>query len=81
MTGTELRVLIIGGYGTFGGRIATLLADEPGLTLLIAGRSGAKAAAFRASLAPLKGLPAWSRWRLIGMATWPLNWVRPPLIW
>ncbi|HTT99334.1 MAG TPA: DUF4166 domain-containing protein [Rhizomicrobium sp.] len=40
-----LRVLIIGGYGTFGGRLARLLADEPCLMILIAGRSFAKARA------------------------------------
>lgn len=46
MTGRRLRVLILGGYGTFGGRLARLLAHEPRLTLLIAGRSQAKAGAF-----------------------------------
>jgi hypothetical protein len=45
-----MRVLILGGYGTFGGRLATLLAGETGLTLLIAGRSREKGAAFCASL-------------------------------
>jgi Domain of unknown function (DUF4166) len=45
-----LRVLILGGYGTFGGRLATLLADDARLTLLIAGRSAAKAAAFCTAL-------------------------------
>ncbi len=39
----RLKVLIVGGYGTFGGRLAALLADEPRLTLLIAGRSIDKA--------------------------------------
>ncbi|MDO9474601.1 MAG: DUF4166 domain-containing protein [Caulobacter sp.] len=38
-----MRVLVIGGYGTFGGRLARLLADEPRLTLLLAGRSEGKA--------------------------------------
>ena len=42
----RLRVLIIGGYGTFGGRLAELLCNEPKLSLLIAGRSAPKAAAF-----------------------------------
>ena len=42
----RLRVLIVGGYGTFGGRLARLLADEPRLTLLIAGRSLRAASAF-----------------------------------
>ncbi|WP_349437670.1 DUF4166 domain-containing protein [Pararhizobium sp. A13] len=46
----RLRVLILGGYGTFGGRLARLLADEPRLTLLIAGRSLDKAMAFAATL-------------------------------
>lgn len=45
-----MRVLILGGYGVFGGRLARLLADEPRLTLLIAGRSRAKAEAFVADL-------------------------------
>lgn len=42
----RLKVLIVGGYGTFGGRLAQLLADEPRLTLLIAGRSLDAASAF-----------------------------------
>jgi hypothetical protein len=39
MSGDRLSLLIIGGYGTFGGRLARLLGDEPRLRLLIAGRS------------------------------------------
>jgi hypothetical protein len=46
----RLTILILGGYGTFGGRLAQLLADEDRLTLVIAGRSQAKAEAFCASL-------------------------------
>ncbi|MDZ5454007.1 DUF4166 domain-containing protein [Labrys sedimenti] len=46
---SSLRVLIVGGYGIFGGRLAELLADEPRLTLIIAGRSLAKAELFCAS--------------------------------
>ncbi len=46
-----MKILILGGYGTFGGRLATLLAGEERLTLLIAGRSQAKAAAFCQGLA------------------------------
>jgi len=54
-----LSILIIGGYGTFGGRIVDLLADEPRLTLLVAGRKIAAAQAFcrtrvaRATLVPV----------------------------
>ena len=40
-----MKVLILGGYGTFGGRLAELLADG-GLQILIAGRDLAKARAF-----------------------------------
>jgi Domain of unknown function (DUF4166)/Saccharopine dehydrogenase NADP binding domain len=45
-----MKILILGGYGTFGGRLAQLLADESRLTLVIAGRSRAKAEAFCAEL-------------------------------
>ena len=54
------KVLIIGGYGTFGSRIARLLADEPRLALLIAGRTLHKARFFitrykhRASMLPVE---------------------------
>ncbi|MGL4286949.1 MAG: saccharopine dehydrogenase NADP-binding domain-containing protein, partial [Phreatobacter sp.] len=47
----HLRILILGGYGTFGGRLARLLMDEPRLTLIIAGRSRGKAEAFCSGLA------------------------------
>jgi hypothetical protein len=42
----HVRVLILGGYGTFGGRLAQLLMHSQRLTLIIAGRSLAKAKAF-----------------------------------
>jgi len=41
-----MKILIIGGYGTFGGRLAELLSEVEALTLLIAGRSEAKARNF-----------------------------------
>jgi len=47
---SQTRVLIVGGYGTFGGRIAQLLADEGRLTLVIAGRARDRADAFCADL-------------------------------
>jgi hypothetical protein len=50
MTPGRLKVLILGGYGTFGGRLAQLLADEDRLTLVIAGRSHERATAFCAKL-------------------------------
>lgn len=45
-----MRVLIIGGYGTFGFRLANLLKDEAGLDILLAGRSLSKARAACTSL-------------------------------
>jgi hypothetical protein len=45
-----MKVLILGGYGVFGGRLAGLLADEPRVTLIIAGRHLARAEAFCRSL-------------------------------
>ena len=44
------RVLVIGGYGNFGSYIAKALADDANITLLIGGRSRAKADAFAADL-------------------------------
>ncbi len=41
-----MKVLVLGGYGVFGGRLAELVADFPELTVLIAGRSLAKASLF-----------------------------------
>jgi hypothetical protein len=41
-----VKILLLGGYGVFGGRLAELLADCSDLELLIAGRSVQKAAAF-----------------------------------
>ncbi len=45
------RVLILGGYGAFGGRAAERLARVPGIELTLAGRSRDKAEAFAAALA------------------------------
>src|SRR3546814_16597987 len=47
---SDLRVLIIGGYGNFGSYIARSLADDPAILLLIGGRSSEKALRFAASL-------------------------------
>ncbi|MEH7880098.1 DUF4166 domain-containing protein [Rhizobium laguerreae] len=50
MSDERFCLLIIGGYGTFGGRLAQLLGDEPRLRLLVAGRSLEKADDFVADL-------------------------------
>lgn len=41
-----MKVLILGGYGVFGGRLVQLLHDVPGLHLVICGRSLERAQAF-----------------------------------
>lgn len=41
-----MRILIVGGYGTFGGRIVELLDREAAFTLIVAGRSMASARTF-----------------------------------
>lgn len=41
-----MKILILGGYGVFGGRLAELLGDLPALDLLIAGRHLDRAQAF-----------------------------------
>ena len=43
MKNLNKRVLILGGYGTFGSRIAQLLSNEPNVQLIIAGRDKFKA--------------------------------------
>lgn len=44
-----MKILILGGYGVFGGRLARLLSDLPTLELLICGRSLESAATFCAA--------------------------------
>src|SRR5471030_2984273 len=59
MSDATRKILILGGYGVFGGRLAQLLVNETGVTLMLAGRSLEKARAFCALLpagAPLIAL-------------------------
>ena len=41
-----MKLLVVGGYGIFGGRIVQLLENEPRLTVIVAGRSLARAEAW-----------------------------------
>src|SRR5262245_41103837 len=52
-----MKVLILGGYGTFGGRLVQLLAGETA-TLIVAGRNREKAATFCARLGTANTVPA-----------------------
>src|SRR5688572_607180 len=45
-----LRVLVLGGYGNFGGYVCRALADDARLQLIVAGRNRARAEAFAAAL-------------------------------
>jgi len=47
---TPFRVLVLGGYGHFGGRICRALAGDPSMRLTVAGRDAARAEAFAAPL-------------------------------
>jgi Domain of unknown function (DUF4166)/Saccharopine dehydrogenase NADP binding domain len=58
MAGGGLRVLIVGGYGTFGGRLADLLIDDPRLTLIIAGRNEPAARDFCERFSAARLVPA-----------------------
>lgn len=51
MSQKTLKLLVIGGYGTFGGRLVRLLEKEPRLTIIVAGRSLHKAKSFIADSA------------------------------
>lgn len=46
VSSSSMKILILGGYGVFGGRLAHLLADVSGVELLIGGRDLAKAQHF-----------------------------------
>ena len=47
---TPFRIVILGGYGLFGGRIVTALANDPAVVLIVAGRSPERAAEFVSGL-------------------------------
>ena len=53
---TKKRVLILGGYGTFGARIAQMLNNEPDVQLIIAGRDKFKAELCASRLRDARGL-------------------------
>ncbi len=52
MSAPRPRILIVGGYGAFGGRAAERLANDGGLDIIVAGRSLARAQAAVAALGP-----------------------------
>lgn len=46
----KFRILVLGGYGLFGGRIVAALANDPALALIVAGRNRERATTFLAGL-------------------------------
>ncbi|MDI1254321.1 saccharopine dehydrogenase NADP-binding domain-containing protein [Thermomonas sp.] len=52
----QFRILILGGYGLFGGRIVAALADDPAFTLIVAGRDTERASRFVADLGEPRAL-------------------------
>jgi hypothetical protein len=74
-----MRILILGGYGTFGGRLARLLAPDSRVTLIIAGRSEAKAKAFCADLPPGAGREPF-RFHRDGDVPAQISEVRPDIV-
>jgi len=49
-----MKVLVIGGYGTFGGRLVDLLVDDSRLEIIVAGRSVSRAGEFCSRRANIK---------------------------
>lgn len=56
------KILILGGYGNFGARIAARLAEDPALQVIVAGRSEEKCRTFAAKHANMQ-------WRVVDAAT------------
>ena len=76
----RLTVLIVGGYGVFGGRIVQLLEDEPRLTLVVAGRSREKAEAFCRSRDKAKAKLVAAAFDRNGDPAGPLDLYRPGVL-
>jgi saccharopine dehydrogenase-like NADP-dependent oxidoreductase len=53
---TAMKVMVLGGYGSFGARISRALAGDARIQLLVAGRDGLRAAAFAATLPGAQGV-------------------------
>jgi len=74
-----MRVLLLGGYGNFGGYVARALKDDPAMTLIIAGRSLARAKAFASGLGAANPAEA-AALDIDGDLAEPLAALRPGLV-
>ena len=79
MSERRWRILIVGGYGVFGGRIVELLAGEQHLELVVAGRSLTQARAFCTRLNAYAALRA-ERFDRAGDATAQIRTLAPDII-
>ncbi len=78
--GGRFTVLIVGGYGIFGGRLVELLEDEPGLTLIVAGRSAEKARHYCESRTAAKALLVAARFDRNGGLAGQLTELAPDIV-
>ena len=76
--GGRIKVLIIGGYGTFGARLVELLKGHANLKLIIAGRSIARARAFCAMDAAAELAPA--EFDRDGDVEAQIGWLEPDIV-
>src|SRR6185295_14947439 len=74
------KILIVGGYGIFGGRLVELLEDEPRLTLLVSGRSLERAREFCASRTQAKANLVPVVFERDGASSTPLAALQPSLV-
>ena len=77
---TRLTILVIGGYGFFGSRIVELLEGEARLTLIVAGRSMERAAAFCSTRQQAKARLVPAVFDRGGDLATPLSALRPDIV-
>ena len=73
------RIVILGGYGNFGGYVARALAPDPGITLIIAGRNLDKARVFATELGAANPVEATSL-DIFGDLAGPLAALTPDMV-
>jgi len=76
----DLTVLIVGGYGIFGGRLVQLLQNEPRLRLIVAGRPLARATAYCSALANVSAVLVPAAFDRDGNLEQQLDILRPDVV-
>lgn len=75
-----LKILIVGGYGTFGGRTVELLENEPSLMLVVAGRSYDKAQSYCSSRKATKAQLIPAKFDRAGNIAQQLSDIKPDIV-